>query len=139
MRLPRVIKLGNYEIELFYSTKAMLDLEKRCGDTKSIGDWLSEEEASTGETLAKFAGIITDLANGAVFKHNAEIALGMVDGEKQKFYDETTIASLLTPADLIKAKETIFGAINDGMSYETPEGIPEPDPDLAEVESEKNA
>ena len=139
MRLPRGINLGNKKIELYYSTKAMLDLEKRCGDTKSIGDWLSDEEASTGETLAKFAGILTDLANGAVFKHNAEIALGMVDGEKQKFYDETTIASLLTPADLITAKETIFGVINDGMSYETPEGIPEPDPDLAEVESEKNA
>lgn len=139
MRSPRVINLGNKKIELYYSTKAMLDLEKRCGDTKSIGDWLSDKGASTGETLAKFAGILTDLANGAVFKHNAEIALGMVDGEKQKFYDETTIASLLTPADLITAKETIFGVINDGMSYETPEGIPEPDPDLAEVESEKNA
>lgn len=137
--IPRKINLRDKEIELYYSTKTMLDLEKRCGDTKSIGDWLSEEGASTGETLAKFAGIITDLANGAVFKHNAEIALGMVDGEKQEFYCEEIIVSLLTPADLIKAKETIFGAINDGMSYETPEGIPEPDPDLAEVESEKNA
>lgn len=137
--IPRKINLRGKEIELYYSTKAMLDLEKRCGDTASIGDWLSEEEASTGETIAKFAGILTDLANGAVFKHNAEIALGMADGEKQKFYDETTIASLLTPGDLIKAKETFFGVISDGMSYETPEGIPEPDPDLAEVESEKNA
>lgn len=138
MRSPRVIKLGSKDIELYYSTKAMLDIEKRCGDTKNIGEWLAVE-GSTGETLAKFAGILTDLANGAVFKHNAEVSLGMIDGEKQKFYDETTISALLTPADLITAKETIFGVINDGMSYETPEGIPEPDPDLAEVESEKNA
>ena len=137
--IPRKINLRGKEIELYYSTKAMLDLEKRCGDTKSIGDWLSEEGASTGETLAKFAGILTDLANGAVFKHNAEIALGLIDGEKRKFYDDETFFSLLTPADLLTAKETIFSVINDGMNYETPEGIPEPDPELAEVESEKNA
>ena len=136
--IPRKINLRGKEIELYYSTKAMIDIEKRCGETSDLGNWLAEK-STTGGTLAKIAGLLTDLANGAVFKHNAEIALGMIDGEKRKFYDDETFFSLLTPADLLMAKETIFSVINDGMSYETPEGIPEPDPDLAEVESEKNA
>ena len=129
--------LGGKPIKLYYSTKAMLDIEKRCEDTSKLGEWL-QQEGTTGETITKIAGILTDLANGAVYKHNAEVALGLSNEEKKDFYDVETFSMLLTPADFLEAKEAIFSAINKGMKYEIPEGAPEPDPDLAEVESEKN-
>lgn len=133
----REIELNGRKIELYYSTKAMLDVEKRCGDTNKLNEWL-KEDGTTAQILSRLSGILTDLANGAVFKHNSEVALGLTDEPKKKFVDDELMLSLLTPADLIKAKEAIYAAINDGMSFEVPEGIPEPDPDLADVESEKN-
>lgn len=134
----QTIMLSGKEIELYCSTKAMLDIEKRCGEISDLNKWL-EADATTGAKLARVAEILTDLANGAIYKHNADISLGLIDGEKKRFLTDDTLISIITPADLIKAKDALYSAINKGMKYEVPEGLPEPDPDLAEVESEKNA
>lgn len=136
MRVQKITLCGK-EFELYYSTKAMLDVEKRCGDTNKLNEWL-KEDGTTAQILSKLSGILTDLANGAIFKHNSEVTLGLIDEPKKKFVDDELMLSLLTPADLLKAKEAIYSAINSGMSFEVPEGVPEPDPDLADVESEKN-
>lgn len=134
----REIELNGRKIELYYSTKAMLDIEKRCGNIAELNDWM-KGDGTVSQILIRLSGVLTDLANGAIFKHNSEVALGLIDEPKKKFVDDDLMLSLLTPTDLITAKNAIYAAINDGMSFEVPEGIPEPDPDLADVESEKNA
>lgn len=134
----REIELNGRKIELYYSTKAMLDIEKRCGNIAELNEWM-KGDGTLSQILIRLSGILTDLANGTIFKHNSEVTLGLIDEPKKKFVDDDLMLSLLTPTDLITAKNAIYAAINDGMNFEVPEGIPEPDPDLADVESEKNA
>lgn len=137
MMRTQKITISGKEFELYYSTKAMLDVEKRCGDTSKLKEWLGGA-STAGESFKRISGVLTDLINGAVYKHNADISLGLCSGEKQTFFTDEQIIVLLSPAELIKYKDAIYGAINAGLDYEIPEGITEPDPDLADVESEKN-
>ncbi len=131
------IKLSGKEYGLYYSTKAMLDIEKRCGDIAEIKEWLSS--GTKGETFRKLAEVITDLINGEVFRHNSDIALGLCDGEKLPYMDEENVINIMSPADIRKYENAVFSSIVEGMKVDFPEGIDEPDPDLADVESEKNA
>lgn len=130
------IKISGKEFELYYSTKTMLDVEKRCGDLVNLGEWL--RDGTSGEIMKKTSGLVTDLINGAVFKHNADIALGLIEGEKRNFVTDDIIEAALRPADIGVYQEMIFSTMNEGVAFEKPEGIPDADPDLMDVESEKN-
>lgn len=132
------INLNGKNIELYYNTKAMLDIDKRCGNLENLGEWLAD--GSRAKIIEKYACIICDLANGGVYKHNCEVELGLKDGEKQKFYTDDFFLCLISPNKIMTYNKDVFDAINEGLEFEIPENIQsgETDLDLAEVESEKN-
>lgn len=142
------INLLGKDIELYYNTKAMMDISKRCGSLDNLFEWLNisnyndnnENNFNRSELISKYAGLLCDLANGGVYKHNCEIEFGLKDGEKQKFYTDDVFLCLISPNQILRYQEAFFRALNEGSEVSIPESMQseEPDPDLAEVESEKN-
>lgn len=136
------IKIGQREIELYFSTRTLIKISDRCGgDMSSLQNWLSD--GTTGDKLEKISNIITDLANGAVIKQNANISLGLEQGSMHPLYADGYFADVLNPAELLEYQSVIYEALGMGYSFETPDNVQveEYDADLAEIEAskEKNA
>ena len=139
MSRSKFIEVDGKKYELFFSTRTLIKISERVGgDINSIGKWLSES-GNTAEILSRFSVILADLANGAVIKNNADIALSLEQGEKKPLYPDDYFIDILNVSDILTYKEEIFEALNMGTDYEIPEGveIQEKDPDLAELEREK--
>ena len=133
-----IIEVGDRGVELFFSTRAMINISERSGgDISDLGGWLTE--GSTSDKMGKIGVVIADLANGAIIKHNADIALGVEDGQKRPLYPDEYFIDVLNPGDFLKYKDKIFEALNLGQDFEVPENIviEEKDADLAEIEAEK--
>lgn len=141
MSRSKIIEVDGREHELFFSTWALIHISERVGgDINTIGKWLDDGKSTAG-TLERFSYILTDLANGAVIKHNADIALGLEQGDKMPLYPDDYFINILNVSDILTYREEIFEALNLGTDYEVPEGVEvqEKDPDLAEMEREKKA
>lgn len=147
MSRSKVIEIDEKKIELFFFTRTLIKISDRIGgDISELGKWLGGDPDNSGdkggnivETLSKFSLIIADLANGAITKHNTDIALGLEQGEKKQFYPDDYFIDVLNVSDILTYKKEIFEALNMGADYEIPEGVEvqEKDPDLAEIEREK--
>lgn len=132
------INLLGKDIELFYNTKALIDIGNRCGNISGLADWLRTDE-NTAERVAKYAGLLCDLANGGVYKHNCEITLGLKSGEKKDFYTDDMFLCLIHPNEFMQYHNLIFEALADGMKVDSATNEQNTnDPDLMDVESEKN-
>ena len=139
MSRSKVIEIDGKEIELFFSTWALMHISERVGgDINAVGEWLSASETTAG-TLERFSYILADLANGAVIKHNADISLGLEQGDKKPLFPDDYFINILNVSDILTYRAEIFGALNLGSDYEIPDGVEltEKDPDLAEIEREK--
>lgn len=139
MSRSNVIEIDGKEYELYFSTWALLRISDRCGgDIEKLGDWLGK--GKTGEMLSKYNAVITDLANGAVTKHNTDIVFGFEQGEKKELFPDDYFINVMQVSDIMKYREEIFRTLNMGTDYEIPEGVEvqEKDPELAELEREKN-
>ena len=139
MSRSKVIEIDGKEIELFFSTWALMHISERVGgDINTIGAWLDDGKGTAG-TLERFSYILADLANGAVIKHNADIALGLEQGDKKLLFPDDYFINILNVSDILTYRKEIFGALNLGSEYEIPDGVEltEKDPDLAEIEREK--
>lgn len=121
---------------LYYNIKAQRDIARRCGDLRKLQEWLKCEDVTL--TLERIAGILTDLVNGAVYKHNCEIALGITQGDKQTFLDEDTLLCLINPNMLGEYTNALWEAMGEGTEFEDAASA-EADPDLADVVSEAEA
>lgn len=136
------MKIGKFDIECFFSTKALENIEKMIGGTvEDLADWLTEESITTGTRLKRTTDIITHLANGAVLKHNQEVRRGLIpDGKIQEPYDDDFFAEIIGLTQLNSAMSCIFQTIDEGSEVVIPEGIhpAEEDEVLAEIEEIKN-
>ena len=136
------MKIGKFDIECFFSTKALDDIEKMIGGTvENLADWLTDESITTGTRLKRTTDIIKHLANGAVLKHNQEVKRGLIpDGKMQEPYEDDFFAEIIGLTQLSAAMSCIFQTINDGSEVVIPEGIhpAEEDEVLAEIEELKN-
>lgn len=142
MSRSKFIEVDGKKYELFFSTWALIHIAERVGgDINNLGNWISENNGNTAEMLSRFSVILADLANGAIIKHNADIALGLEQGEKKPLFPDDYFINILNVSDILTYREDIFGALNMGTDYEIPDGveIQEKDPDLAEMEREKKA
>lgn len=139
----KTVEIDGHKYELFFSIYAMRKISDRCGDIGNISEWLDISKASTSEILERVSLIMTDLANGAVIKRNADISMGLESGEQKPLFPDDYFVNCISAADMMKCKNEIFSALNMGAEYEIPEGVTvkEKDPDLAEIEREerKNA
>ena len=133
------IEIGGHKIELFFSTWAMLKLgEMVGGDISELGEWL--QGCESGQLMERLSKILSLLANAAVMKRNADIDLGLEQGEKKPMFPEEYFIYTANTADIMEYKNEIFSTIGMGMNYVVPEGveIETKDPDLAELEREKD-
>ena len=129
------VSINNKEFPVFFNLKAMKDVEDICGGLENLGDYLKDK--SSYEAIEVYAKLLTSLINGAIYKHNAEITLGIEQGEKKNFVSVGDIGSLIQISDFSRYQDEIYTCINGDMKVEV-ETTEEIDPDLAYVESEKN-
>lgn len=140
------INIAGKEYELFYNTKALIEIEKLCGSVSKLGEWLYREEENkddngnliiTSSLVERIAEVLAILVNGGIFKTNCEISMGLQDGTKQNFINSDVLMAVMSPNEIIANQTLIITVISGGQKFELPEGVPEPDPDLLDVESEK--
>lgn len=134
------MKLGKLELELYYNNQAVRELEALCnGDMKNL-DKLMSSDKSTSEQISNLSKIIAILANGAVIRHNTEIALGISDGEKKERIKSEDLEMLIDIADMSNVMQELFAAMGNASKFEVPSNVKlaETDVDLEEIEAEKN-
>lgn len=133
------ISLNGKEIELYYNVKATIGIAERCGgDTGNLSKVL--EKCTAGESLALICGILDDLANGAVAKHNCDISMGLTKGEKKNFYPDGFFITNASVNDLNDFTEAMLETMGIGSEFTIPDNVKveEKDIDLIEIEAEKN-
>lgn len=136
------MKLGRINIELFYSVKAMMDIQELVGggDLKKISEWINAEDISETEQIIRIVKIITILANAKVIRDNQEIALGLADGEKKSLYSDELFQNYIGIADLEPLIREIAVCLGADAEISVPDNIKmqEEDETLAEIEELKN-
>lgn len=138
------IRIDETEIEVFLSTKAMIDIKDEMQKPfESLKEWLIGEEGESldvTEQLYRIAHVIGRLANGAVFKHNSLIKSGLRSGELKEFYTLETFVNILDPFQMEYYFKAIFECINLGTVVSVPENVKfdEEDEVLREMDEEKN-
>lgn len=136
------MKLGKLDIELFYSVKAMMDIQELVGggDLKKISEWINAEDISETEQIIRIVKIITILANAKVIRDNQEIALGLADGEKKALYSDELFQNYIGIADLEPLIREIAVCLGIDAEISVPDNIKmqEEDETLAEIEELKN-
>lgn len=136
------MKLGKLDIELFYSVKAMMDIQELVGggDLKKISEWINAEDISETEQIIRIVKIITILANAKVIRDNQEITLGLADGEKKALYSDELFQNYIGIADLEPLIREIAVCLGADAEISVPDNIKmqEEDETLAEIEELKN-
>ena len=133
------ITLNGREIELLFSVKATIAISERCdGDIANISEIM--EKNTTNQNLELMCGILCDLANGAVTAHNANITLGLEEGEKRPEFPVEYFIAVVTADDFSKVTEAALETMGIGSEFTVPDNVKteEKDIDLAEIEAEKN-
>lgn len=132
------LELHERKYELFFSCKAMNAIADRCGgDLKNISAIMSN--MTEAKSVAFICGMLSDLANGAVVKHNCDIALGLATGDKKPEYTEEYFVATVGVEDFEKVTAAVFEAMGLGSEFTLPDDVKveEEDIDLAEIEAEK--
>lgn len=144
-------KINGRSVELYYSTRAMVKISERCGgDISKLGEYLNaddaaiynadgEKTANTAKQLERLALVFGDLANGAVIKRNADIALGLETGEKVMLFPDGYFVDVIAPAEIGEISTKIFEVMAVGSEFELPDGVKveEMDADLKEINETK--
>lgn len=133
------ITLAGREIELLYNVKATIDIAERCGgDLENISDIMKNNNLSKNMEL--ICGILCDLANGAITAHNANITLGLEEGEKKSEYPAEYFLAFVTADNFNSVSAAALETMGLGSEFTVPDNVKteEKDIDLAEIEAEKN-
>jgi hypothetical protein len=135
------IRIDEAEIEVFLSTKAMMDIKGEMNKPfDQLREWMTEEGLDIADTLVRVSHVIGHLANGAVFRHNSQIKAGLIQGEPRQFYDLDLFVDILDPFQMKYYFTAIFECIYHGNVVSVPEQLKftEEDEVLKELEEEKN-
>lgn len=133
------ITLNGKDVELYYNVKATIAITERCGgDIGNLSNIL--ESGTVGTTLELICGILDDLANGAVAKHNCDVVMGLASGEKKDFFPNGFFLANASAKDLNDFTGAVLDTMGLGSEYTIPENVKveEKDIDLIEIEAEKN-
>lgn len=129
------VTINGVDFELYYNLKAQRAISDRSGDLRNLTEWLNHENVAI--QLERVTNVLTDLINGAVYKHNCEIALGMKQGEKRNFIEDDVLLCLINPHELGEYSEALWAAMGEGADFDDGgTSTDEQDPDLAAVPSE---
>ena len=134
------MKLGKLELELFYSNKAVKEIEAMCedGEMKNLGKLFENKKIS--EEMTTLSELIAILANAAILKHNQEVALGLSFEEKKEKIDAELIETMMNVGDMNSYMHELLSVMGAGSKFEVPDNIKlaDNDIDLEEIEKEKN-
>lgn len=134
------MKLGKLELELFYSNKAVKEIEAMCegGEMKNLGKLFENKKIS--EEMTTLSELIAILANAAILKHNQEVSLGLSFDEKKEKIDAELIETMMNVGDMNSYMHELLSVMGAGSKFEVPDNIKlaENDIDLEEIEKEKN-
>lgn len=135
------MKLGKLELELFYSNKAVKEIEAMCedGEMKNLGKLFENKKIS--EEMTTLSELIAILANAAILKHNQEVTLGLsFDEKKKEMIDAELIETMMDVGDMNSYMHELLSVMGAGSKFEVPDNIKlaENDIDLEEIEKEKN-
>lgn len=127
----REIKIRNKTFKLVFNVAALLKVNEKYGGIKGLADAL---ENSLGEATDDFIWIMALMAEQGIALKNFE------EGTNEKGPTPEQIKLLMKPKELWGQRDTIFEAINDGMSNESSSGdeTEEVDEVLEEVLASKN-
>lgn len=136
------IRINDAEIEIYLSTKAMLDISDLMDKPFSeLSEWLTpEEKISPDVQLSRICDVIGVLANAAIFKSNSEIKMGLKSGDIKEFYNISDFRNVLDPFEMEYYFQVILNCIHNGNAVIVPDGFTESETDevLKEIEEEKN-
>lgn len=125
------IKIRNKTYPLLFNVVTLLKVNEKYGGIKGLAEAL---EKSLGEATGDFIWIIALMAEQGIALKNFE------EGTDEKALTPEQIKLLMKPKEIWGQRDTIIGAINDGMSNESSPGDEEEEVDevLEEVLSQKN-
>ena len=129
------IKLDK-ERKLLFSVQALDEINKKFGSLEKLHEEISK--GSQYEQLSNIIWLITMMVNQASLENNMDIDLGVKHGEKEIFLTEEYVKVKLRVGDLKKYRDVIYLAVVEGSDFESEEGEDAGDPDLKEIEAEKN-
>lgn len=135
------IRIDDAEIEIYLSTKAMLDISELMDKPFSeISEWLTAEDLQVEVKMARISDVIGTLANAAIFKHNSQIRMHLKSGELKEFFNVSDFREILNLADMEHYFEAITSCIREDNAVIVPDEIKiaEEDEVLKELEEEKN-
>lgn len=135
------MKIGGYDIPIRFNSKAMIDIETLIGgDVEKLSDYISDGNATTGETLKRVAEIINCLANGEVFTHNQDVKCGFKQEPLKQFFTVDFFLAHIDVNDMQEIMTSMYKEINNGTAVIVPDGVKlaEEDEVLAEIEEIKN-
>lgn len=136
------ITIGTAEIDIFLSTKAMLEISELMDGKPfvEITEWLTSKDIPVEKQFERMCLVVGTLANGAIFKHNADIRLGLKTGDIKEPYNIKDFCDVLDPFDTDSYFSAIVRCINNDNSISIPANIKttEEDEVLKELEEEKN-
>lgn len=132
------MEVNGKKIKLFYSNLAVKEIEELCGGLHNLGQLFRKDNVA--EQYAGLISLIRILANANITKENAEIALGMRDGEKKEKYTDDVIEAVLDIAKTEEYLQEVFEVMGIASKFEVPDGLKmaSPDIDLEEIEAERN-
>lgn len=142
MRDVITVKLNdNVEVELYFSNQAAEEIENIIGDdVANMQSYLYNSETTTATSFHRVNEILCCMANAAIVKENDQIKYGFKQGEPRPLFTPEFFNSQI---DLRKNSDIII-ALRDCMTLGSAVSIPDnvkvadPDPDLEELENEKN-
>lgn len=137
------MKIGNKEVELYYSNLAVKEINKLCGGVAKISTLFTDEDGNPlpYETqVDNTIKLILILANAGIKKDNWEKRSMISDGEEQPLLTFEDLEQILDIGKLNEYSNEIAEAMHIASKFEVPDGLKltEPDIDLDEIEAEKN-
>jgi len=107
-----VIKIGDAEYELIFTTKAMKEIYAKYGGITELGEIL-ESGGDVGQMISEIAWVVALLANQSVLIHNY-----LNPQDKRELLTAEAVELLTNPHEFVELRKLIMPAIYNGMKRE---------------------
>lgn len=130
----KTIKIGK-DRELLFNVRAIQEIKKKFGSLEAMEKAITKEDPV--ECIDEIAEIITILVNAGILRKNADIDLGLAQGEKDKLLTAEVVATYLDMETINGFGGLFADVLNGGYESDIPQ-TEEKDEVLKEIDA-KNA
>lgn len=136
------IRIDDATIDIYLSTKAMLDISELMDKPfEELNDWLIPEGGISPDIqLSRICDVIGILANAAIYRHNSQVRMNLISGEIKEFYNIADFRNVLDPFKMDYYFKAITECLKKDNAVVIPDGYvsAEEDEVLKEIEEAKN-